>query len=76
MQCLPMGLCNGPDVFQEKMATLFEGLEHVRTYIDDLLVTTKGDLEDHLEKLDIVLKKLRRAGRLKSQCQQILLLPT
>ena len=62
MQVLPMGLCNGPDVFQEKMSTLFEELDFVRTYIDDLLVTTKGDLDDHLEKLDVVLRKLKRTG--------------
>ena len=62
MQVLPMGLCNGPDVFQEKMSTLFAELEYVKTYIDNLLVTTKGDLDDHLEKLDVVLRKLKRAG--------------
>lgn len=49
MQVLPMGLCNEPDIFQEKMSALFQELECVRTHIDDLLVTTKGDLEDHLE---------------------------
>ena len=62
MQVLPMGLCNVPDIFQEKMSRLFTELEYIRTYIDDLLVTTKGDLDDHLEKLDIVLAKLKRAG--------------
>ena len=36
MQCLPMGLCNSPDIFQEKMSTLMEDLDFVRTYIDDL----------------------------------------
>ena len=30
MQVLPMGLCNGPDVFQEKMSMLFQESEHVR----------------------------------------------
>ena len=59
MQCLPMGLCNSPDIFQEKMSNLFSDLEYVRTYIDDLLVITKGSLDDHLEKLEIVLNKLR-----------------
>ena len=49
MQVLPMGLCNGPDVFQEKMSMLFAELDHVRTHIDDLLMTPKGDLNDHLE---------------------------
>ena len=62
MQVLPMGLCNSPDIFQEKMSSLFSELEYVRTYIDDLLVITKGDFQDHLEKLDAVLTKLRRAG--------------
>ena len=50
-QRLPMGLCNSPDVFQEKMSELMEGLDFVRTYIDDLLCLTKGSFEDHLEKL-------------------------
>jgi hypothetical protein len=25
--CLPMGLCNSPDIFQEKMSDLMQGLE-------------------------------------------------
>ena len=50
-----MGLCNSPDIFQEKMSELMEGLEFVRTYIDDLLCLMKGSFEDHLEKLERVL---------------------
>ena len=61
-QAIPMGLCNSPDIFQEKMSELMEGLEFVRTYIDDLLCLTKGSYEDHLEKLELVLEKLRKAG--------------
>jgi RNase H-like domain found in reverse transcriptase/Reverse transcriptase (RNA-dependent DNA polymerase)/Integrase zinc binding domain len=61
-QRLPMGLCNSPDIFQEKMGTLMQDLEYVRAYIDDLLVITKGSFEDHLEKLSKVLDKLRLAG--------------
>jgi hypothetical protein len=30
MQCLPMGLCNSPDIFQEKMSELMDGLDYVR----------------------------------------------
>ena len=48
-QRTPMGLCNSPDVFQEKMNELFDGLDFVRAYIDDLLCLTKGDFSDHLE---------------------------
>ena len=61
-QRLPMGLCNSPDIFQEKISTLMDGLEYVRAYIDDLLCITKGSWRDHLEKLEEVLKRVSRAG--------------
>jgi hypothetical protein len=61
-QRLPMGLCNSPDIFQEKMSTLMQDLEYVRAYIDDLLIITSGSLDDHLDKLEVVLGKLRQAG--------------
>ena len=61
-QRLPMGLCNSPDIFQEKMSTLMAGLEFVRAYIDDLLCITKGDWNDHLNKLTEVFKRLQQAG--------------
>jgi len=57
-----MGLCNSPDIFQEKMSELFFDLEFVRCYIDDLLVITKGSYENHLAKLETVLTRLRLAG--------------
>jgi len=59
---LPMGLCNSPDIFQEKMSSLMEDLEFVRAYIDDLLIITNGTYEDHMVKLDSVLTRLRDAG--------------
>ena len=62
MQRLPMGLSNSPDIFQEKMSSLFADLEYIRTYIDDLLVLTKGSYLDHLEKLDVVLQRLKDTG--------------
>ena len=61
-QRLPMGLCNSPDIFQEKMNILMDGLEFVRAYLDDLLVLTKGSWEDHLEKLEEVLDRIKDAG--------------
>ena len=61
-QRLPMGLCNSPDIFQEKMAELFQGLEFVQAYIDDLLICTNDSFQDHLDKLDLVLRKLGEAG--------------
>ena len=59
---LPMGLCNSPDIFQERMSDLMAGLEFVRTYLDDLLVLTSGNWMDHLDKLDQVLQRVRAAG--------------
>ena len=59
---LPMGLCNSPDIFQEKMGTLMQDLEYVRAYIDDLLIITKGNWDDHLSKLEEVLKRLQKSG--------------
>jgi hypothetical protein len=56
-----MGLCNSPDVFQEKMNELFIGMDEVRAYIDDLLLITSGTYEEH-PKLDQVLLRLREAG--------------
>ena len=59
---LPMGLCNSPDVFQEKMNDLFVGMDEVRAYIDDLLLITSKSIDDHLEKLGLVFDRLRKAG--------------
>ena len=61
-QRIPMGLCNSPDIFQEKMSELMDGLDFVRAYIDDLLCLTKGSFEDHLEKLERVFHRLQKAG--------------
>ena len=59
---LPMGLASSPDIFQEKINSLFIGLEYVRCYIDNTLCITKGDWQNHLDKLGIVLQKLKDAG--------------
>ena len=61
-QCLPMGLCNSPDIFQEKMSELMEGLEYICTYIDDLLIISKDSFEDHLSKVGAALECLCKAG--------------
>ena len=61
-QRLPMGLCNSPDIFQEKMCSLFADLEHVRTFINDLLIISDKSYSDHLDKLDKVLTRVKKAG--------------
>jgi hypothetical protein len=52
----PMGIAGSPDIFQGKMLELMESLEYVRAYLDDLLCISRSSLEDHLEKLEEVLR--------------------
>jgi hypothetical protein len=59
---LPMGIAGSPHIFQEKMSELMESLEFVRAYLDDLLCISKLSLEDHLDKLEVVLWQLHDAG--------------
>ena len=59
---LPMGIAGSPDIFQAKMSALMVALEFVRAYLDDLLCITKANLEDHLDKLKMVLTRLREAS--------------
>jgi hypothetical protein len=55
---LPMGIAGSPDIFQGKMSELMESLEYKRAYLDELLCISKLSLEDHLEKLEEVLRQL------------------
>ena len=59
---LPMGISIAPDIFQDRICQLFEDLETVKAYMDDLLVVTRGTYEEHLEELEIVMKRLTKAG--------------
>jgi hypothetical protein len=58
-----MGIKNSPDIFQQKISDLMEGLEDfIRAYLDDILIITKGTYQDHLDKVAEVLKRLQNAG--------------
>ena len=54
---LPMGLCNSPDIFQEKMGELMAGLDFARAYLDDLLIISRGSFDEHLEQLEQALTR-------------------
>ena len=41
---------------------MFRGLEFIRPYINDLLMITKGDWSDHLEKMEQTLQKIKDNG--------------
>eukprot|EP00804_Cyclotella_cryptica_P007672 CCRYP_015242-RA/>CCRYP_015242-RA protein AED:0.45 eAED:0.49 QI:0/0/0/1/0/0/2/0/191 len=56
------GCCMFSRHLQAKMSELMATLEFVRTYLDDLLCISKGNLEDHLTKLRRVFIRLRGAG--------------
>jgi hypothetical protein len=59
---LPMGISGSPDIFQGKMSELMESLEFVRAYLDNLLCISNLSLEDHLDKLELVLWQLCDTG--------------
>ncbi len=61
-QRLPMGFAGLADIFQAEMGNLMATLEYVRAYIGNLLVITKGNLDDHLDKLKQVFIQSRDAG--------------
>ena len=43
-----MGVCNSPDIFQEKIYEIFVGLDTAYAYIDNLLIITKKYFKDNL----------------------------
>jgi hypothetical protein len=59
---LPMGFGGSADIFQAQMMDLMASLEYVRAYIDNLLIITRGLLDDSISKIETVLTRLRGVG--------------
>jgi hypothetical protein len=59
---LPMGFGGSAYIFQPQMMDLMASLEYVWAYIDDLLIITRGTLDDHIAKIETVLTRLHDAG--------------
>ena len=59
---LPMGIKNSPDIFQNIINDVMAGLENVRAYLDDILITTSGSYDDHLKQVAQVLSRLDNVG--------------
>lgn len=59
---LPMGIGTAPDIFQAVMTNLFDDMEFAQAYLDDILITSSGDYNDHMQKVDKVLARLTEAG--------------
>ena len=61
-QKLLMVVCNSPNISQENISEIFDSFDMVRAYIDDVLVITRNNSEDHQKSLDRVLQRLVEAG--------------
>ena len=47
-----MGVANSLDILQQKMNDLFHGFEFICACMDEILILTKGDCTDHVNKLE------------------------
>lgn len=57
---MPQGFCNSPNVFQEMVERVLDGLK-VDIYIDDVLIAPETE-EEHLDFLEEVINRLTTAG--------------
>ncbi|CAB0017172.1 unnamed protein product [Nesidiocoris tenuis] len=58
---MPFGVSLAPSVFQNIMDKVLDGIEGVACYLDDVMVTGRS-LEEHLDTLNTVLKRLEAEG--------------
>ncbi len=56
-----MGFGGSANIFQAKIMDLMAYIKFVRAYIDDLLIISRGILDEHLQKMETVLTRLRDA---------------
>ena len=54
-----MVIANSADILQQKMNDLFHGFTFIRSHIYELLILTKGEWIDHVERLKLRLNKLK-----------------
>ena len=58
---LPYGINNSPSIFQHMASKLLQGYESFTTaYIDDILIFTKSNLQDHQRKVELVMQRIRK----------------
>ena len=56
---LPMGVANSQEMFQQKINNIYHGFEFIRAYMYELLIITKKDWTDHVQKLELTLNRLK-----------------
>ena len=59
-----MGIATSPDIFQKAMNDIFGDLEYVIVYLDDILILSNehDTFQDHLNKIETILKRLHKMG--------------
>ncbi len=57
-----MGFGGSANIFQAQIMDLMASLGFVRAYMDDLLIITRRTLDEHLQRMETVLTRLRDAG--------------
>ena len=64
---MPFGLVNATSTFQRLMDSVLEGMhEFCAAYVDDILIYS-GGWKEHLQNVDLVMKKLDEAGLMAKQ---------
>ncbi len=57
-----MGFGGSANIFQDQIMDLMASLKFVQAYMDDLLIITRGILDEHLQKMDTRITRLHDAG--------------
>jgi hypothetical protein len=56
-----MGFGGSANIFQAQKMDLMAALKFVQAYMDDLLIITREMLDEHIQKMETVLTRLRDA---------------
>ena len=59
---LSMVVCIAPDIFQDWLISLMDNLEFFKVYFKNYLVVTSRSFEEHLAKVEEVMKRLQSTG--------------
>jgi hypothetical protein len=59
---LPMGVKTSPDTFQRIMYELLGDIPNIQVYLDDILITSNGKIEEHTAIMEPVLERLQKAN--------------
>ncbi len=57
-----MGFGGSANIFQAQITDLVASLKFVQAHMEDLLIITRGVLDEHLQKMETVLTRLRDTG--------------